>query len=60
MKPFNIIHLSGSLYVSNKVWLERDLAVLCQHGIEAIVNLVEDHTYDVPPPMVLSDVVALE
>ncbi len=52
MKPFNMDLVSESLYVSNKVWLVRDLAILSQHEIKAIVNLVEDHIYDVPPPMV--------
>ena len=52
MKPFSIIHVSGPLYLSNKVWLERDLEILRQHGIGAIVNLLQEHTYDVPPPMV--------
>ena len=52
MKPFNIVRIAGSLYLSNKVWLERDLEVLSRYGIGAIVNLAEDHAYDVPPPMV--------
>ncbi len=52
MKPFNITHISGPLYLANKVWLERDLAVLQQHGIGAIVNLMEDHSYEVAPPLV--------
>jgi hypothetical protein len=52
MKPFTIIPVTDSLYLSNKVWLERDLDVICQNGIGAIVNLVEDHSYAVPQPLV--------
>jgi Leucine-rich repeat (LRR) protein len=49
MKPFHVVHVDGPLYLSNKVWLERDLPTLRQYEIGAIVNLVEDHTYSLPP-----------
>lgn len=55
MKPYSIVHVSGSLYLSNKVWLERDLEALHRYGIGAIVNLVEDHRYQVPAPLVCLD-----
>lgn len=48
MKPFYLTNIKNSLYLSNKIWLERDLPVLQSKGISAIVNLIEDHMYEVP------------
>ena len=49
MKPFYLTNIKGPLYLSNKVWLERDLSVIQSNEIGAIVNITEDHTYKVPP-----------
>lgn len=48
MKPFYLTLIKKNLYLSNKVWLERDLPALRENHIGAIVNLVENHTYSVP------------
>lgn len=49
MKPFSIVRVSEALYLSNKVWPDRDLEKLRELGIGVIVNLAEDHTYTAPP-----------
>jgi hypothetical protein len=49
VKPFRIICVSEALFLSNKVWPNRDLAILRELGIGAIVNLTEDYAYVAPP-----------
>ncbi len=48
MKPLNLIQAAEGLYLSNKVWLDRDLTKLTNRNIGAIVNLTEHHSYQPP------------
>lgn len=48
MKPYRIVPLNDWLFLSNKLWPQRDLPTLRALGIGAVVNLCEHHHYDAP------------